>query len=75
MTIQKNVSAIKTPLTAVFMAVALLGLSSVAQAAMSIDESIMTAVPEPETYLMMLVGLGLVGFVARRRQSIGKSNC
>lgn len=68
MTIQKNVSAIKTPLTTVFMAVALLGLSSVAQAAMSIDESIMTTVPEPETYLMMLVGLGLVGFVARRRK-------
>lgn len=27
-----------------------------------------TVVPEPETYLMMLAGLGLVGFVARRRR-------
>jgi len=28
-----------------------------------------TAVPEPETYGMMLVGLGLMGFVARRRKN------
>lgn len=27
-----------------------------------------TAVPEPETYAMMLAGLGLMGFVARRRK-------
>lgn len=27
-----------------------------------------TAVPEPETYGMMLVGLGLMGFIARRRK-------
>lgn len=26
-----------------------------------------TAVPEPETYAMLLAGLGLVGFIARRR--------
>jgi hypothetical protein len=26
------------------------------------------AVPEPETYAMMLMGLGLLGFVARRRK-------
>lgn len=32
-----------------------------------------TAVPEPETYAMLLAGLGLVGAVARRRQS-GKSS-
>ena len=27
-----------------------------------------TAVPEPETYAMLLAGLGLMGFVARRRR-------
>ncbi len=29
----------------------------------------MTPVPEPETYAMMLAGLGLVGFMGRRRKS------
>ena len=30
------------------------------------------AIPEPETYAMMLVGFGLLGWVARRRkQSLG----
>lgn len=29
---------------------------------------IVTSVPEPETYAMMLAGLGLVGFIARRRK-------
>jgi hypothetical protein len=28
----------------------------------------MTPVPEPETYAMLLAGLGVVGFTARRRQ-------
>lgn len=31
--------------------------------------TLVTAVPEPETYGMMLVGLGLMGFVARRRNN------
>jgi len=31
-----------------------------------------SAVPEPETYAMLLVGLGLLGFAARRRK--GNSN-
>lgn len=29
------------------------------------------AVPEPETYAMMLAGLGLVGWVAKRRREVG----
>lgn len=35
----------------------------------ALDNVSVTAVPEPETYGMMLVGLGLVGLVARRRKS------
>ena len=33
----------------------------------------MSVAPEPETYAMLLAGLGLVGFMARRRKQIGKS--
>lgn len=31
-------------------------------------QTVLAAVPEPETYAMMLAGLGLMGFVARRRK-------
>ena len=30
---------------------------------------VMAAVPEPETYMMLLLGLGAVGAVARRRKA------
>jgi hypothetical protein len=32
------------------------------------DQMMATPIPEPETYMMLLAGLGLMGFVARRRQ-------
>jgi hypothetical protein len=31
--------------------------------------SVAVAIPEPETYALLLAGLGLLGFAARRRQS------
>jgi hypothetical protein len=31
-------------------------------------------VPEPETYAMMLAGLGLIGFIGRRRLAKGASD-
>jgi PEP-CTERM motif len=33
------------------------------------ERNVVTSVPEPETYAMMLAGLGLVGSIARRRKS------
>jgi hypothetical protein len=35
----------------------------------SLDNVVVTAVPEPETYAMMLAGLGLMGTIVRRRKS------
>lgn len=34
-----------------------------------ITQTITAAVPEPETYAMLMAGLGLVGFIARRRKT------
>lgn len=39
------------------------------QNAFETDNHAFAAIPEPETYAMMLAGLGLMGFVARRRKS------
>jgi hypothetical protein len=36
---------------------------------LSMGTASVAAVPEPETYGMMLMGLGLMGFVARRRRN------
>lgn len=34
-----------------------------------ITQTITAAVPEPETYAMMMAGLGMIGFMARRRKA------
>jgi hypothetical protein len=44
-----------------------LHVNSVTSAGGSVKFTQMTPVPEPETYAMLLAGLGLIGFVARRR--------
>lgn len=35
----------------------------------SLDQVVPPPIPEPETYAMMLAGLGLIGFMARRRKN------
>jgi hypothetical protein len=35
----------------------------------AVDNILVTAVPEPETIAMLLAGLGVLGFVARRRRA------
>ena len=36
----------------------------------SLDNVSITAVPEPETYAMLLAGLGAIGFMSRRRKNL-----
>ncbi len=48
----------------------IVGSASNSRLGISSHAFLMTAaVPEPETYAMMLMGLGLMGFVARRRKN------
>lgn len=35
------------------------------------DSSALPAIPEPETYAMLIAGLGLLGLITRRRQLVG----
>jgi hypothetical protein len=44
-------------------------------AGIALDNITITPVPEPETYALMLAGLGLVGFTARRRSNAAKTLC
>ena len=41
------------------------------QLAISIDETPAASVPEPQTYALMLAGLGVVALIARRRKHQG----
>ena len=40
-----------------------------AVAGLTADNQSVGAIPEPETYALMLAGLGALGFVARRRKA------
>ncbi len=46
----------------------LTGLNDVQKTGDLLSQTITTAVPEPETYALMMAGLGAMGFVARRRK-------
>jgi PEP-CTERM motif len=48
------------------------GPSTVAIASGNVDQELsgVAAIPEPKTYAMLLVGLGLIGFTARRKKDI-----
>lgn len=37
---------------------------------LSLQYTAVTAVPEPENYAMLLAGMGLIGFIARRKNSV-----
>ncbi len=48
------------------------GISNGAQGGLYNGAISVAAVPEPETFAMLLAGLGVMGFIARRRNSINK---
>jgi hypothetical protein len=37
----------------------------------AIDNLVLTPVPEPETYALLLAGLGLLAVIGRRRKTLG----
>jgi hypothetical protein len=43
--------------------------------AWAVHDGDVAAVPEPETYALMLVGLGMMGFIARRRKNLVAHYC
>jgi choice-of-anchor C domain-containing protein len=41
----------------------------------TLDNVSVSAVPEPETYAMLLSGLGIIGFIGRRRKAVAEKLC
>ncbi|MFT7721323.1 MAG: PEP-CTERM sorting domain-containing protein [Roseateles sp.] len=62
-----DLSGITTPITSFSVN---FGITKHANAlAFQLDQNAVAAVPEPETYALMLAGIGMLGFLARRRRA------